>query len=560
MKRHLITPPQTPRKRRRRYQTITSQLSPVPESTVFQDATDVYEGGKETIQGAENIIYGTGVAAEGIVTANPAAVVGGTIYTGIGAYQLVHGGRRFVRGGTRLLNRLNPKKMKSTSSSAINQQSTRIAVKKTAKAAVKSKPVVKVPPHLRSQIKEVMNDEKYQGTFIERMTGIIARQYANVKDNTVSSGFIDGMANQMIRTFDHNEMPHQSCGWFSDIQPFFDTNNAEPPVVTGRNPLERFGLHFFTPLQIWDYVSKQYGEKQLSAPPSETDNNFGTISTSAGEEIRAARGLEVTVLKAYVELTFHNQSQRHITLELWHCVPKRKIHVKGPLQDFSDGIFELFSDASDPRQKNVTIQRTDDNANLHVRDALRMVDVDPTLSPSFKISWDYEKILVHISPGEKYSYKLNGPTNIKYDFTKFENIIQTLSPSLWGAFKGYGIYLMVRHQTDSQWFKNTKDAPDATESAFAMQPGFVPAVGELSCPVFVTSKAYCRYVMPDQVGGITPAVGTDFNLNTRRDRLTIYDKNNYILNSVTTANSRKLINLFDEENPAAVISSGGFRD
>lgn len=456
----------------------------------------------------------------------------------------------------------------------INLLAQRSRTIKTGDLSLKRGKKVKVSRKLREKVEEVIEDNKHHGTFVEKFAGIIARIWGD-NDDIQGTCQVDGMPNQITRIWDGKTMPFNSCGWFSDLMPFVDF--VKPATgesyATQRNALETHHLHFFTPLQVWDMLSKQYGEKLLSQPPSNTGNNFWmTQHTEAhptagtrGSRIYNVKGLKIKVERSYVELLFHSQSQRHVTLEIFACVPKRKVGDGTPLHDFRDGLVQFHDEYAN---NVVTLQNKDVNTTTFIRDAMRMADVEPNLAPKFKANWSYERTVIQLAPGERTTTKINGMVNTEYDFTKLEAL--TSDVGLWGTYKGLGVYLMIRHVVDDQLIINSNVNTDVTaaswtaESGIMPQPGFTGKPNEISCPIFVQAKAYTRYCIPDSVGGITESTaaavpGKKFNLTERKDKFTLYDKNNYVLSQNNANFYSYVYDFFDEENPALEQQQQSFR-
>lgn len=467
------------------------------------------------------------------------------------------------------------KMAKSSQLKGINLLAQRSRTIKTGDLSLKRGKKVKVSRKLREKVEEVIEDNKHHGTFVEKFAGIIARIWGD-SDDIQGTVQVDGMPNQITRIWDGKTMPFNSCGWVCDLMPFVNyvKPTSGPSHIEQINALETHHLHFFTPLQVWDMLSKQYGEKTLAQLPSATGNNFWMTqhteihptSANRGERIYNVKGLKIKVERSYVELLFHSQSQRHVTLEIFACVPKRKVGDATPLHDFRDGLVKFHDDYAN---NVVTLQKKGQDTTKFIRDAMRMADVEPNLSPMFKANWSYERTVIQLAPGERTTTKINGMVNTEYDFTKLEALTSDIGK--WGTYKGLGVYLMIRHTVDDQLIVNSNVATDVTaasytaESGIMPQPGFTGIPNEISCPVFIQAKAYTRYCIPDSVGGIIEGTseavpGKKFNLTERKDKFTLFDKNNYVLSQNSATNYSFVYDFFDEENPAVEQQQQSFRN
>jgi len=460
-------------------------------------------------------------------------------------------------------------KRKSKMVTAGPADKSRTSTKRKAKQ-VKGKSV-KVSKNLRAKVEKVIEGDKCHGTYVKRQTGLIGRVYVEANLDATDTFLrmqVDGMGNQAWCVRDINVMPWNSCGWFTAAMPFFITRGATSAgirTVTDQianvSVNESDSLHFFTPLQVWDIVSKQYGStKNLIQVPSDTAANF-TMKAQVGGGIPtvSSRGLKVFMQNSYVELSFQNQAVRTIKLEIYQCTPKKKVVERNPLTSFIDG---LLSDVEAVENN----QRITTNRNYtpwqYVNDALRQEDIDPNICPEFKANWSYEKSVVVIAPGESIAYKIQGPQNYEYDFDKFEGLIDSLEPKRWASFKGVGMYLMIKVIGDKQWSINTNAGTNTNVATWEATSGFnnhpgLNAIGTneaFGWPIVVDAKSYYRYSMPDVIGGIVNGnAGYTVN-NQRKDMFHYVSRPDYCLNIV--GDNRRLQGpLFNEENPVSGIAT-----
>lgn len=430
---------------------------------------------------------------------------------------------------------------------------------------------VKVSRRLREKVEKVIEGDKCHGTYIKRQSGLIGRVYVegNLDSaDTVLRMQVDGMGNQAWCVRDINVMPWNSCGWFTAAMPFFITRGATSAgirTVTDQianvSVNESDSLHFFTPLQIWDIVSKQYGStKNLIQVPSDTAANF-TMKAQVGGAIPtvSSRGLKVFMQNSYVELSLQNQAVRTIKLEIYQCTPKKKVVERSPLTSLLDG---LFSDVESLENNQRITTSRNYTPQQYVNDAVRQEDIDPNISPEFKTNWSYERSVVIIAPGESIAYKIQGPKNYEYDFDKFEGLIDSLEPKRWAAFKGVGMYLMIKVIGDKQWSINTNVGTNTNTATWEATSGFnnhpgLNAIGTnqaFGWPIVVDAKSYYRYSMPDVIGGIVDGnAGYTVN-NQRKDMFHYVSRPDYCLNTV--GDNRRLSGpLFNEENPVSGIAT-----
>jgi len=471
--------------------------------------------------------------------------------------------------------------MKVTAQQMVNAQANKATVAATKPVPMKRGKNVKVSKRLREKVKEVLEDEKCAGTYIETQTGIIVRQYNPVDENGVwwKDGQIDFQAgNEKVALEDNTIMPYRGCCWTQAMIPFINCNVTAPTPTqnvvnyfwnswSGYN--SHYNLTYFSPSYVWDKVSKQYGLKNYD----EEIQGFGNyltgrtniVSGNPGDNL-TPRGIKVKVENAYVELSLCNVSQRRQTLEIYVCVPKKAWHPHYPLETMFGGAENMFVDLSN---NQVDVQNKTWTKRQKVNYVLHSDMVTPTMFNEFKSAFNTQRIVVTMAPGERCFQKIQGPRNTLYDFTaicaKAEgHLTEQESSKLRGVYKGLGFTLLIKQVTDEQLAINT-NTTDRTgpgqnlPGAWTNQPAFsqLLSAGEFGCPVSIQTKAYLRYTMPENAGGyngVTSALTTN---NDRKDKLTMVSFPDYILNSATTQNRRVTYDVFDEENPLQTSSNIG---
>jgi hypothetical protein len=468
------------------------------------------------------------------------------------------------------------KRMKVSAQQMVNAQANKAAVSKTKPAPMKRDKVVKVSKRLREKVKEVIEDEKCAGTFIETQTGVIVRQYSrqNNDGSWWRTGYIE-FQDEKIALQDNNEMPFRGCSWSQALIPFINCNVSAPTANTNvvnyfwndySGTDSHYNLTYFSPGYVWDKISKQYGLKDYNEEIRFTSNNLSgraNVATGAGE--RTPRGLKVRVENSYVELSLNNVSQRRQTLEIYVCVPKKAWHPTYPLETLFRGAENMFVDAEN---NMLDVQNKTWTRRQKINYLLHSDMVTPSCVNEFKAAFNTQKIVVTMAPGERCFQTIQGPKNTVYDFTaicaKAEGFLNESDSRLMpGVFKGLGFTLLIKQVTDEQLAINTngtdRTGPVNVPGAWTNQPAFSQLLtdGEFGCPVSVQTKAYLRYTMPEIAGGYNNGNAVFTTNNDRKDKLTMVSFPDFILNNGQTENRRVTYDVFDEENPLQTSSNIG---
>lgn len=269
--------------------------------------------------------------------------------------------------------------------------------------------------------------------------------------------------------------------------------------------VESLGM-FFSPIRMAEAMQVLFAEQvpvEIPVPGSLVYPNLETT--------------ELYVKKSWMTAEVKNNGQRTLYITFWQCKPKTVDNANPAIEDWSEGLIQMFANGTNPRNNTI--------ATLHN---------DPRLCAQFDHYWSVEKQTVTLTPGQTYKYTMNGPSDFNLDFKKMFHKTAAPLPTISNNQK-FGRELMISYYADV-----VQDQGGNVGRKYTGSDGF----GGLS----VQYDEFFVLKRPDTAGFKYPAstaAGQIQNLNFRKDVR--------VIEVFSQATSGLVVDVLEENPISAVI-------
>ncbi len=435
-------------------------------------------------------------------------------------------------------------KSKGGGPSTVNMLAQKVAMKRTGSSKVKSivgrKKTVKVSRQLREKIKKVVKAEDGYGVYHTTRQGSIGIQNhaADSSRVTIDQGGYPAEIIQITQGFEEERG---------------DSRNWTQGLITNLGFTQGDEYQFFTPLKFLDAASVLWNQKAATKNYAIQAGNFtNSVALGVGAPVAGTpalpnkKGVDVHVVNSYVTFEMKNNSQRILSLELYHCVPKVKWPSNLPLGTFNGGIIELG-------QTQLQLGTIICEENTDTLDALIF---NPNLKPksvdAFSSAYKYEKVTISIAPGETCKHSIQGPKGLDIEFSKLYDGLVDNGGKMWSKSS---LCVMIAIKPDLIYAtKNVGTLGGTGTGRYTAQEASGNTLKDM---VSVEVKEVFKMSMPDDTGFVLQEIGAGGipagsiqSLNLKRKVLAF---GNFTSKKVNAGGDGIAYGAFDEENPVIVI-------
>lgn len=407
----------------------------------------------------------------------------------------------------------------------------KVSGRKNARSIVHRKRNLKITPRFRKKVKKVIAGTLHHGTYMavrQGSIGIITADHASTTELRVANQ--GGYVSNIIGTKVLDEASCNSRVWFGAAM------SGNDGFTTGDE------WQFFSPLKLLDAASVLWNQKTASRDYTGQSGNLNTVhngttgvevvGTAAAPEIQ---GLKIHVSNAYVKMTMKNNSQRHMLVEVYKCVPKTIAPLALALSTFAAAIDRAVDGTNTSICSVVSVGSVDSVSAL-----LNMPGVEPNQFPSFNTEWKYEKVKIKIAPGETTSLFFQGPKDYILDYDKVNKGNENIQGL---AYKHTTMNVMMSVTPDLQFSTAT---PSGASGRWFQNIALHSLIGDV---ISLEMTEVYNLKMPEIIGFQNgPATDAGERMYTLNKRLNRRAYANFV--SQHTSGADPVYTGFDVENPA----------
>lgn len=416
-------------------------------------------------------------------------------------------------------------------SNAVNAQATRVSMKKGKMSALKSikkRKTVKVPKKLRTQIKQVLSNNRAVGTMKTLRTSTIGT-FSSLGTQFLQSAYL-GPGLTGVQAFRANCITSGGAStnnysyWGCGVN--FGTGSAVADYDLGA------AFVYFSPGKVLDAASIMWNEKAASTSswtsvPGNLTTRLNTVTGVVDDG--KTKNLKIEVKQAYAKFTLKNNSQRALKVLCYYHTSKKMWADKTPLQEYLNAVFEA--------DVNNGILYSNNGSS-----GLTNPLCKPQMFHTFNANWKTSVTEMFIKPGEECVHTVQGPKNVVYDYAKY--YVNADDKSM-GYHKGTA-WCTFAVLPDMQ----IGSAPAQVVNRSSRYIGNL--VDTLYQPISVEVEEVYRLSCPEVAGFIhnDGVAGSSQLLNSKVDRIALF---NY--SSADPIEAGMLYAAPDEENPAVRIQN-----
>jgi len=395
----------------------------------------------------------------------------------------------------------------------VNARVDKTSMKKTGKAKVKKRSVVKVSPYLRKAIKQVNQGETATGLYKRSFTGLVGNipHYDTVDLNLGTFQMLTANSAVYMGASRTKFPGHKT--WFTQLV----SGQAAQPVTVSPH----MDLNFFTPTKFWHAASVLFNRRvERDDVYALKDKMLASVSIG-GEQTATASNVKIEIVKSYMEMTIKNLSARTLFVDIYECVSLMKFNSKNPLQDLQAQFTNLQDNATGTQDNLIQYWQ----AGTKLGPSLSLLtdpNVDqPALMKANGWKWKYEKRTMFLAPGEICQHTVSGPSGV-LDLQKTWDP-QSLTYKTDNAMKDFSKHLMISVRAD----------PILRTIGVNHGLSYTPVNNNQANEMFSFISINCNEVMSIKVPEIagfaldtTPVLGDGQTLNLRKKRYCFSTLNN----------------------------------
>jgi len=385
---------------------------------------------------------------------------------------------------------------------------------------------IKVPKKLKQQIQKVLSVSGHKGVWTQISYGFIEVPESNFQH--VQYGLFGSSSGAGV-------------GSNLDIQSMFSWVDWLHMVsVMWNNKTDKQGVRTYRDEGTLGRLKSDPGAGEL--------NNIPT-----GLQTNGMTPLTFTVYDSYETLHFKNNSQRTYTIELYLCAPKMAMNETDAAEfDSATGTNLSVPLEGGPLEIWQKCLKAEERTGVNVLGAtVNNFATSPNNCPEFKKRFDVELTTIVMDPGQTYTYKVQGPKNLKVDVVKMFRVGATN--------ESYAMELQKWSRCPI--FCLTSDlvqTRSGTVHPFSFRPGrFQSVVNGNYAPIVVERVRHATIICPDQViGAIDTQVDTAIgNVGGAKGNIVATKKQPRYCRPVYGFVADGATNRVDELNPIEIIEA-----